>query len=136
MRAAGGRITLQRRLVLDALVATQPHPSVEDVTEWVQRSDPDLHVSTVYRTLNTLAELGVVNHVHLGHGRSVYHFAHDAEPHLVCPSCGDVTHLEADTFAEVRRLVASSSGFHLEHGHFAWTARCERCSQRAADTGE
>ena len=127
MRESGGRVTAQRRQVLDALVATQPHPSVDDVVAEVQRHDPAIHVSTVYRTLNTLADLGVVSHVHLGHGGSVYHFTHDALPHLVCRECGRVTHLDAETFGEVRRLVASSTGFDLEHGHFAWTARCERC---------
>ena len=134
MRRSGGRVTAQRRLVLDALVATQPHPSVEDVVEHVQRHDPDLHRSTVYRTLHTLADLGVISHVHLDHGRSVYHFIQDAAPHLVCRTCGAVTHLDVDRFTEIRRLVAESTGFDLEHGHFAWTARCRDC--RDADEAQ
>lgn len=134
MRRSGGRITAQRRLVLDALVATQPHPSVEDVVEHVQRLDPELHRSTVYRTLSTLTDLGVISHVHLDHGRSVYHFTHDAEPHLVCHVCGAVTHLGADRFAEVRAIVADATGFDLEHGHFAWTARCAAC-RRTPEVG-
>lgn len=128
MREAGGRVTAQRRLVLDALVATQPHPSVEDVVEEAQRHDPTIHRSTVYRTLNALADLGVVSHVHLGHGGSVYHFTQEALPHVVCRGCGAVTHVDKPTFAEVRRLVASTTGFDLEHGHFAWTATdCDQC---------
>ncbi len=128
MRQAGGRVTAQRRLVLDALVTTQPHPSADDVVEEVQRHDPAIHRSTVYRTLNTLADLGVISHVHLGHGGSVYHFTHEALPHLVCRTCGQVTHLDEPTFTEVRRLVESATGFDLEHGHFAWTAAdCGRC---------
>lgn len=133
LREGGGRVTAQRRLVLDALVATQPHPSVEDVTEHAQRSDPSIHRSTVYRTLNTLAEMGVVSHVHLDHGRSVYHFSGDVEPHLVCRECGRVTHLDTETFDEIRRVVTAATGFELEHGHFAWTARCSAC--RTADDG-
>ncbi|MEL6893078.1 MAG: Fur family transcriptional regulator [Actinomycetota bacterium] len=135
MRAAGGRVTAQRRAVLDALAATQPHPSVEDVAAYVQRSDPDIHLSTVYRTLNTLTEIGVVSHVHLDHGRSVYHFTHDDEPHLVCRSCSAVSHLETATFTHVRRIVADATGFDLEHGHFAWSARCPACRGEAAAAG-
>ena len=116
MRAAGGRITAQRRLVLDALVATQPHPSAEDVTAHVQSVDPDVHQSTVYRTLHALTDLGVVSHVHLDHGRSVYHFTHADAPHLVCRTCSAVTHLDTDTFTKVRQLVSGSTGFDLEHG--------------------
>jgi len=128
MRAAGGRVTMQRRLVLDALIATQPHPSADDVTAYVKKSNPELHQSTVYRTLHALADLGVISHVHLGHGRSVYHFTHDASPHLVCPSCSTVTHLGADAFTAVKTFVSESTGFELEHGHFAWTARCPACA--------
>lgn len=128
LREAGGRITAQRRAVLEALIATQPHPSVEDVIDAAQQDDPAIHRSTVYRTLNTLAEMGVVSHVHLDHGRSVYHFTHDIEPHLVCPRCGATTHLDTATFDDIRRIVEASTGYRLEHGHFAWTARCPDCS--------
>jgi Fur family ferric uptake transcriptional regulator len=127
LRSSGGRVTHQRRLVLQALVDTQPHPSAEDVAEHVGAVAPEIHLSTVYRTLSTLTELGVISHVHLGHGRSVYHFAHDARPHLVCRACGRVDHVDADTFAAVRTLISASTGFELDRGHYAWSARCPEC---------
>lgn len=127
VRQAGGRVTTQRRIVLEALVDAQPHPSADDVAERIGRVAPEIHLSTVYRTLNTLTELGVITHVHLDHGRSVYHFADDAEPHLVCRGCGAVAHLDAATFDEVRSHVATATSYTLEPGHFAWSARCPAC---------
>lgn len=127
LRRSGGRVTHQRRLVLQALVDAQPHPSAEDVAEHVAAVAPDVHMSTVYRTLNTLTDLGVISHVHLDHGRSVYHFADDVRPHLVCRQCGRVDHVDAATFASVRSAIDSATGYELDRGHFAWSATCPTC---------
>ena len=81
----------------------------------------------MYRTLATLTELGVITHVHLDHGRSVYHFADQTQPHLVCRSCGAVAHLDESTFDDVRALVEDATGMRLGHGHFAWSATCPSC---------
>lgn len=131
LRRAGGRVTHQRRLVLEALVDRQPHPTADDVAECVGAAAPEIHLSTVYRTLNTLTDLGVISHVHLDHGRSVYHFSHDVSPHLVCQGCGRVDHVDDQTFASVRASIESATGFRLDRGHFAWSARCPQC--RSAD---
>lgn len=127
LRRTGGRVTPQRRLVLQALVDAQPHPSAEDVARHVADVAPDVHMSTVYRTLNTLTDLGVISHVHLDHGRSVYHFADDVRPHLVCRQCGRVDHVDAETFATVQATIEEATGFRLDRGHFAWSANCPTC---------
>jgi Fe2+ or Zn2+ uptake regulation protein len=132
-RSAGGRLTHQRRLVLEALVDAQPHPSAEDVAEHVWAGAPEIHLSTIYRTLNTLIDLDVINHVHLDHGRSVYHFSHDMLPHLVCRVCGRVDHVDAETFGAVGALIESSTGFELDRGHFAWSAHCPECRESDGD---
>ncbi|MEO1057975.1 MAG: Fur family transcriptional regulator [Actinomycetota bacterium] len=128
LRRAGGRVTPQRRIVIEALSTAGPHPSADDVAARVADVAPEVHLSTVYRTLNTLAELGVVTHVHLDHGRSVYHFVGANGAHLVCRSCGVVAHLPADTFHSVSRKVAEATGFALGHGHFAWSGSCPDCA--------
>lgn len=127
LRSAGGRATQQRRVVLEALIAAQPHPSADDIARHVATVAPEIHMSTVYRTLGTLSDLGVISHVHLDHGRSVYHFAHDVLPHLVCRTCGRVDHVDAETFSSVRALIDGATGFELDRGHFAWSARCPSC---------
>jgi Fe2+ or Zn2+ uptake regulation protein len=68
--------------------------------------------------------------VHLDHGRSVYHFSDDLLPHLVCRDCGRVGHVDVETFGAVRSLIETSTGFQLDRGHFAWSARCADCQSR------
>ena len=114
-------------MVIEALIETQPHPSADDVAGRIAVVAPEVHLSTVYRTLNTLTELGVVTHVHLDHGRSVYHFVHQDEAHLVCRVCGAVEHLEHDVFGAAQDAIEQATGFRVEQGHFAWSARCPAC---------
>ena len=57
----------------------------------VQAYGLDVHMSTIYRFLDELEELGVVSHSHLGHGPAVYDVSPVGHFHLVCELCGAVT---------------------------------------------
>ena len=61
LRADGGRMTSQRKLILEALQDCPDHPTAEELYERVRESDPTLNLSTVYRTLRWLEEAGFVN---------------------------------------------------------------------------
>ena len=127
LRAAGARLTTPRRAVIQALVDGPAHPTADDLADRVAVGDPDVHKSTVYRTLDALADLGLVAHVHLGHGRAVYHLTGDDDLHLLCSSCGVVDHVPADIFDATRSVIRSARKFHLDPGHFALPGLCDAC---------
>ena len=80
----------------------------EVIARLAAERDPSLHRSTVYRTLDALGELGVVDHVHLGHSGAVYHFADDGDLHVVCSSCEQVAHVDPAVLTEaVARIDAA-----------------------------
>ncbi|MEO7837383.1 MAG: Fur family transcriptional regulator [Acidimicrobiales bacterium] len=135
LRTSGGRVTSPRRAILRALVAHQGHPTAEQLTSDVQADQPDVHESTVYRFLEELERLGVVDHVHLGHGPAVYHFADDVHHHLVCESCGLVVELSDQTFEDVRKLLERDLQFDMELRHFALPGRCKACSAARPGAG-
>jgi Fe2+ or Zn2+ uptake regulation protein len=87
-----------------------------------------VHVSTIYRCLDALEELAVVDHVHLGHGRAVYHLADEHHQHLVCSSCGVVVEVPDAVFDDVTARLDADFGFRLEPGHFAVPGRCRACA--------
>ena len=68
LREQGVRVTTVRRAVIVTLAADHSHQSADDLAAAVQIDHPDIHRSTIYRTLDSLEKLGVVDHVHLGHG--------------------------------------------------------------------
>ena len=129
LRSRGGRVTPARRALVGALLdATGEHTTADDLAELVQAVHPDVHRSTIYRTLADLERLGVVDHVHLGHGRAVYHLAGEAHHHLVCEECGEVVEVPAGVFEPLARRLRTDHGFVLDAGHFAVTGRCWACA--------
>ncbi len=127
LRARGGRVTTCRRAILETFLGIGGHITAEALTAQVQAGQPDVHESTVYRFLDELERLGVVDHVHLGHGPAVYHLASDAHHHLVCDRCGEVVEVPEELFADLRGRLQDDFGFRLQPRHFAVTGRCRSC---------
>lgn len=128
LRVHGRRITSPRRAILEALVEHDGHPTAEQLMTVVHDRQPDVDKSTVYRFLEDLEGLGLVDHVHLGHGPAVYHFTDEGHHHLVCETCGVVLEVPRATFDQLRQRLQEQFGFDLEARHFAVPGRCRSCS--------
>jgi Fe2+ or Zn2+ uptake regulation protein len=127
LRADGGRVTSARRALVEALLAAEAHVTADDLAARVQAAHPEVHRSTVYRTLEALERIGVVVHSHLGHGGGVYHLADERHQHLVCEQCGAVVEVPDEVFTPLARTVHKRYGFTIEPGHFALVGRCAAC---------
>jgi Fur family ferric uptake transcriptional regulator len=128
LRARGLRVTAQREQVLQA-VRELGHATPEQLSEAVSGVD----VTTVYRTLELLEELGLVKHTHLGHGAPSYRPAEDDHIHVVCHDCGAVVDAPPDTVDALEQRLLAESGFVLDRAHFTVFGRCGSC---VAGTGE
>jgi len=126
LRARGYRLTPQRQLVLDA-VRRLGHSTPDALATEVQRTAPSVNITTIYRTLELLEQLGLVRHTHLDHGAPTYHPAEDEHLHLVCRSCGDVTEESTDLVAEVVQRLAVDRAFAVDVGHITFFGKCARC---------
>ncbi len=137
LRAQGERMTTPRRAVLQVLTEQPGHLSMDDIAALVAERSPQVHRASVYRTLVALTQLGVVQHVHVGHGATAYHLTDAQGPHLhaQCRSCGGIIDLPAHLFDDVSARVRAESGFVLDPGHVALSGLCADCaSGRAAAT--
>jgi Fur family transcriptional regulator, ferric uptake regulator len=127
VRRRGGRVTSARRLLLEAIFDAEGHRTAEELAAEVQSRAPDVHISTIYRNLEDLQEIGVVVHAHLGHGPSTYHLAATAHAHLVCEACGITIEAPDDLFSGLSRKALSRFGFTIDPRHFAMLGRCRSC---------
>jgi Fe2+ or Zn2+ uptake regulation protein len=134
IRDRGGRATDARRATIGVLLNKgQSHLSAEDIVSQVKLQHPEVAESTIYRNLSTLEELGVVEHVHLGHGPSTYHLTEDAHQHLLCEKCGKVIEVPEETFAPLAAELVATYGFRIQPRHFAIMGLCRRCQTRRRD---
>jgi Fur family ferric uptake transcriptional regulator len=132
LRAAGKRITSQRRLVLDILAQANRHLDASDIYVQGLRHDAQLSLSTVYRTLNVLKETGVVRELHLDDEHHHYELnGEDEHSHLVCLGCGRVVEVDGKVFAQAAAAVGRAHGF--EVAQVELTGYCADC--RPPQTG-
>ncbi|MCU1672025.1 MAG: transcriptional repressor [Frankiales bacterium] len=127
LRAKGYRLTPQRQLVLEA-VGELGHATPEEIAAAVRRTATGVNISTVYRNLELLEELGMVQHTHLGHGAPTYSVASDDQHvHLVCRDCGGVDEMDSSLLEDVVGRLSAERGFSVDVGHFAVFGRCRAC---------
>ena len=127
VRRAGGRVTAARRLIVGALLDAATHQTVDELAAVVRAERPEVHLSTLYRTLDSLEAIGLVEHTHVGHGPALYHVG-GMHPHLVCENCGAVIDFEPAQLDTLREELRERFGFELHVGHFAMLGHCRDCA--------
>ncbi len=129
LRAAGRRMTVQRRLVLEALQRARHHITADDIARRIRARHPQIDPSTVYRNLEALEELGYVTHTHFDDRVTRWHRS-DAERHghLVCRSCGAEEELPIRLLEPLGRRLRDEHGFSADLAHSAIVGICKTCS--------
>jgi Fur family ferric uptake transcriptional regulator len=122
----GMRMTPQRQLVLDAVVAND-HSTPEQVCKHVQQTTPTVNITTIYRTLDLLEQLGLVRHAHIGHGAPTYSARDHEHVHLVCHRCGDVEEVPCALLDTLAGTLRDDYGFKLDASHVALSGTCREC---------
>jgi Fur family transcriptional regulator, ferric uptake regulator len=130
LRDHGFRITPQRQLVLEAVEALR-HGTPEEILVEVQRTATGVNLSTIYRTLEVLEEVGLVTHAHIGHGPPTYHAVDDeTHIHLVCDRCGRVQSVPASAATAFVGRLESDYGFRTDISHVSVHGLCAGCKDR------
>lgn len=119
-------MTAPRRALCAVLARTgREHLTAADVAA---RVGGTVDLSTVYRTLDALEGLGMVEHVHLGHGAGAYHVGPSSDHHhLVCDRCGGTVDVPLERLQRAIERVTEPLGFVPDSAHFAIVGRCAAC---------
>lgn len=129
LRGTGHRVSAARRLVLEALFEADGPVSAEHIADGLGGRRPTAEPTSVYRTLERLEELGVVHHVHIGHGPGLYALVGDGErAYLACERCHRVTAVDVDDLEGVRTQIRKGFGYDARFTHFAILGLCAGCS--------
>jgi Fur family ferric uptake transcriptional regulator len=129
LKQQGWRMTPQRKLILDAVARSSGHISVDDVYRQVARDFPDVNITTVYRTLELLEDLGCVRHTHYHGDRAFYERTDEpAHQHLVCMECGGDQELDLSVLEPLHEELMRRYGFEAHLNHTAIVGVCRGCA--------
>jgi Fur family ferric uptake transcriptional regulator len=127
LREGGGRVTVQRRIIVETLLAQPEHITAEELIVKVQGRYPEVNAATVYRTLDALDEIGALKRLAVGKGPAQWELTSGAHQHLVCDVCGGVQEVSGGVFARLAAALINQHGFEADIGHLAVTGRCATC---------
>ncbi len=129
IRRQGGRLTSARRVLLEGLFASEGPVSAEYIAAGMDGSVTPSDLSSVYRNLELLEELGVVRHVHLGHGPGLYEIERGAsQEYFVCEQCDRVDAVDSSQLDALRDQIREQFGYEARFTHFPITGLCAACA--------
>ena len=131
LRERGYRITPQRRAVIKAIAVTHEHLTPAELYERVRRDNPGIGLVTVYRTMEILADIGLICELHSGGNCRSYLLRRPAEHHhhLVCSECGQVVDFTDCDLSDIERRLSRDTGFEMESHLLEFLGRCPACQQ-------
>jgi Fur family transcriptional regulator, ferric uptake regulator len=129
LRGSGYRLTPQRELVLGA-VEKLGHATPEEILAEVRTSSAAINLSTIYRNLEVLEELGLVRHAHLSDRTATYHSTTEHEHfHLVCRKCQRVTSVDPEVASGLVERLRTEFAFAPDLGHLVVFGECVSCEE-------
>ena len=130
LRERGFRLTPQREMVLSVLHGVEGLATAEEIYGLVQARSSAIDISTVYRTLDLLTDMGLVSAVETGEGQRRFALvgAHGPHLHLVCSRCGAVTPAELGLADAMARELLSCHGFAADLGQLTVPGVCRNCA--------
>ncbi|MGG1599416.1 Fur family transcriptional regulator [Paenibacillus naphthalenovorans] len=127
LQAANIRMTKQRELILEHLYLKLSHPTAEELFESIYAAYPKyVSMTTIYKNLRTLKELGLLKDFHTHHG-DILRYDTNTEPHhhLYCVHCGKIQ----DFTAALPALAEFGDGFRPENAYLEVSGICDSCEQ-------
>lgn len=124
----GLAVTHQRQVIFDALAKMPDHPSPEDVYARVKKAVPSMSLATVYKTLHTFVEHGMLRELSPHHGSMRVDWNTASHHHLICTRCKKVVDIEDEALDEIQVRRKLPKGFRVERVAVEIQGLCEKCS--------
>lgn len=124
---AGIKVTHQRLEIFRELMAGNDHPSAEDIHHRLVKTLPTIAIDTVYRTLATFSDLGLVKKLHLMNERTLFDANTDQHHHFICTRCKTVKDLHWHDFDRIQLPQTVGKIGHVHSRHLELHGLCATC---------
>ncbi len=138
LRAQGFRVTAQRAIILETISHLGGHLSAQQVYQDARTRLPGLNLATVYRTVESLQEAGLIDSFSTSLEPLQFSLRDPDQPHahLVCRSCGEVLKVEGEELQSLRRILQDVADFEIDPHHLTLEGLCVGCRTSAPTTME
>lgn len=131
LQSRGMRVTPQRAIIFQAIEKLEGHITAEEIFEQVQKVNPYVSLATVYRTLELLLELNLINQTNFGRSQAYFALkAHGPHHHLVCSECGHIEEFSDIIFDPIRAELDQQYGFQAQTDHISIFGICKKCRRK------
>ena len=133
-REKGLKVTPQRYAIYEMMIHTDSHPTVEEIYQAVQPRFPMLSLNTVYYTVASLREAGLIADVPVQDSAARFDANMDRHHHLVCLGCHKIEDLYDHALDQLKIATRKTNGYLLESHRVEFRGYCTKCRQRQSQT--
>jgi len=124
------KVTPQRIAIYNALCESRSHLSAESIYNYLRESYPTISLATVYKTLSTFIDTGLIQELNTSDGISKYDIVNDPHPHFVCNICKTLYDLpELKSMENVRNEIKDSTNFEIITEQIFLYGICDKCNE-------
>lgn len=124
-------LTVQRRIILDVLNQNQGHMTAEEVFVEVRKRLSNVSLGTVYRNLDLLVTIGLIEQHKLGTSKALYEIMKPPHYHVICEKCGRVDDLNGIHINRLEDEIARITGYQILHHNLNVVGRCPDCRTKS-----
>jgi len=121
------KLTPQRYAIYNYLLGTKSHPSAEMIYEALRPHYPTMSLATVYKTLNTLIELGLVQQLNVGEDNFRFDAKAESHPHIVCLGCGRVDDIDELELDHINQIAQKYTNYKISSSKVYFYGLCAEC---------
>ena len=132
VESKGIRLTAQRRALIETIQQAEAHLDAATLLTRARVRDPKIDRATVYRTLELLKRLGLIDQLDLMHVNGEKHYyevkTRKDHLHLACFHCGEIEEFDSPTFQRLKREIATQNEFQVQVMRLEVGGLCRRCA--------
>ncbi len=133
LRKKGFKVTPQRLAIYNVLCNTKSHPNAEMIFNKLQPYYPTMSLATIYKTVDILHEIGLINILNIGEDSFRYDARIDSHAHACCTECGHIEDVSIN-FEQCTKEVEAQTSYDLQRSQFFFYGLCPKC-QKAKKSG-
>lgn len=124
-----GRMTRQRRVILEELNRLQTHPTADELYNIVRVELPRISLGTVYRNLDTMTKAGLIRKLDIGGSQRRYDGIEEPHDHIRCLECGKVEDICVPSAKDLEKVTGELSGYQVKGHRLEFVGFCPDCGR-------